>query len=84
MTLQEALVGLSDPDPLTRVRASRWLAGPPARAQIAAVGDAGVWELTRAADYRTVAEQLGVTVWAVNKAVTRYLARTRAAENLGA
>lgn len=84
MTLQEALCGLSDPDPLTRVRAARWLAGPAARAQIAAVGDAGVWELTRSADYEAVAAQLGVSPSAVNKAVTRYLARTRAAENLGA
>lgn len=75
MTLDEAWQDLHSDNPSTRVRASRWLAGPAARAQIAAVGDAGVWELTRTADYRTVAERLGVSAAAVNKAVTRHLRR---------
>lgn len=83
MTLQEALCGLSDPDPLTRVRAARWLAGPAARAQIAAVGDEGVWQLTRTADYRTVAGLLGVSTAAVNKAVTRHVRLSNAAAAAG-
>ena len=46
-----------------------------AMAELAAAGDAGVWEATRSASYADVAAQLGVTVWAVGKAVRRHNAR---------
>jgi hypothetical protein len=49
-----------------------------ALAELAAAGDAGVWEATRSASYADVADDLGVTVWAVGKAVRQHNARQKA------
>ncbi len=67
----DALGGLAG---VERAREARQLSDV-AMAELAAAGDEGVWEATRHASYAEVADELGVTVSTVNKAVRRYRQR---------
>lgn len=77
MTLDElraALDALAATEGLARVRRARALSDD-AMAALAAVGDEGVWQVTRprgTASRAEVAAELGVSVAAVGKAITRH------------
>lgn len=77
MTLDQlvaALLRLARADGLARVRMARELSDT-AMAALAAVGDEGVWQATRprgTASRAEVAAELGVSIPAIGKAVTRH------------
>jgi len=74
--LVEVLAGLADLPPIERASISRRLDNV-ARAILGEVGDAAVYEATRATTHAEVATALGVTPSRVNGAITRYHQRHR-------
>lgn len=75
----EAVADLAQLDDVTRAAAARRLAETAhARlsAQLAAIADQATYDATRASTQPTVAAQLGVSVKAVEGAVTRHRRRT--------
>jgi predicted DNA binding protein len=69
--LRQLLVDLGRMRGLERTREARRLSDV-ALTELAAAGDEGVYEATRTATYAEVAEELGVSLPAIGKAIVRH------------
>lgn len=69
--LAKMIAGLPKKPPIERARLARDLVDE-AKRLLSALADEAVEEATRSASYTSVAEQLGVSVPTVNKAVSRH------------
>jgi len=74
-SLSELVDTLTALPPIERARLARLLADRRTQGVLAALADAAVVEATRTATYDQVAEALGVSYSAINKAINRHNAR---------
>lgn len=62
--------------PIERIRVARLLGDTKTTRELAAIADATVYEMTRTASRADVADELGTTVRAVQRAITNHIALT--------